>query len=482
MRVLWVLLSTLLCPLAWSDSLVIQRVTVIAATGKAAQPSMTVVIEQDQIAAIGPWKKVKAPTGSQIVDGRGKFLIPGLWDMHVHAFATESGGKPGGKTWMYPLYLVNGIVGVRVMWGPENASAWRAQHAKYDKPSPSAYLASPIIDGPKPTWPGSVAVVDAAQARAAVDRYQANGADFIKVYDGVPRDAYFAIADEAHKLGIPYVGHVPDAIRVEEASDAGQKSIEHLTGVALGASSDEETLFAMKYVQPGDFLRRDLRAEATYDESKAASLFARFIKNGTWQCPTLVVNRSYEHLDDGNFMHKEWLKYVPSDTRDFWRDFSEKTVKERTAEIWADAHREFPEELKLVGRMYRAGVGILAGSDVYNPYVFPGFSLHDELSLLVEAGLSPMAALQAATIGPARFMGQEERRGTVEVGKIADLVLLDRDPLADIHNSTSIRAVILGGKLMSRASLDAMLAEAEALAAKAAPNGGEKGSTGDPKP
>ena len=470
MRVLCVLLPMLLCPLGWADSLVIQRVTVIDATGKPAQSGITVVVEQDHIAVVGPWKKVKAPAGAQIVDGRGKFLIPGLWDMHVHGFTTEPGTKLGNTTWTHPLYLVNGVVGVRVMWGPENANAWRAQHTRDDKLLPSAYIGSPIIDGPKPTWPGSVAVVDAAQAREAVDRYHANGADFIKVYDGLPRDAYFAIADEAHKLGISFVGHVPDAIRVEEASDANQKSIEHLTGVALGASSEEETLFAVKYVHPGDFVRRDLRAEVTYDESKAASLFARFIKNGTWQCPTLVVNRSSKHLDDGIFMHKEWLKYVPSDARGFWKDSSESTVKERTADIWDDAHREFSEELKLVGRMYRAGVGILAGSDVYNPYIFPGFSLHDELSLLVEAGLPPMAALQAATIGPARFMGQEQRRGTVEVGKVADLVLLDRDPLIDIHNSTSIRAVILGGKFMSRASLDAMLAEAEALAAKPAPN------------
>ena len=267
------------------------------------------------------------------------------------------------------------------------------------------------------------------------------------------------------------MGHVPDAIRVGEASDAGQKSVEHLTGVAVGASSEEETLFAVEYVRPGDFLRRDLRAEATYDESKAAALFGRFVKNGTWQCPTLVVNRTYEHLDDGNFMHKEWLIYVPSDTRDFWKDFSENTVKKRTAEVWAEAHREFPEELKLVGRMYRAGVGILAGSDVYNPYIFPGFSLHEELSLLVEAGLPPMAALQAATINAARFMGQADRRGTIEVGKIADLVLLDRDPLADIHNSTTIRAVVLDGTLLTRATLDAMLVEAEALAAKPAPGG-----------
>jgi imidazolonepropionase-like amidohydrolase len=470
-----VLLSILLSPLAWAGSLVIRRVTVIDATGKTAQPGMTVVIEQDQIVAIGPWTKVKAPAGSQIVDGRGKFLIPGLWDMHVHGFSAEEGSTVEGQTWMYPLHLANGVVGVRAMWGPEDASAWRMQHAKYDKPSPNVYLASPIIDGPNPTWPGSVAVADAAQARAAVDRYQANGADFIKVYDGLPRGAYFAIVDEAHKLGISFAGHVPDAIRVEEASDAGQKSIEHLIGVAVGASSEEEALFALKWTQTGDFLRRDLRADATYDESKAAALFARFVKNGTWQCPTLVVNRSYEHFDDGIFMHKEWLKYIPSDTRNLWKRMGDDTGKQRSAQYWSDAHRQFPEELKLVGRMYRAGVAILAGTDTYNPYVYPGFSLHEELSLLVEAGLPPMAALQAATIGPARFMGQAERRGTVEVGKVADLVLLDRDPLADIHNSTSIRAVILGGKLMPRASLDAMLAEAEATAAK--PPSNPPGST-----
>jgi imidazolonepropionase-like amidohydrolase len=269
-----VVLSVLLTPLAWAGSLVIRCVTVIDATGKPAQPGMTVVIEQDQIVAIAPCTKVKAPVGSQIVDGRGKFLIPGLWDMHVHGFSAEPGSTAEGKTWMYPLHLANGVVGVRAMFGPEDAHGWRAQHAKYGKPSPSVYLASPIIDGPNPTWPGSVAVADAAQARAAVDRYQANGADFIKVYDGVPRDAYFAIVDEAHKLGISFVGHVPDAIKVEEASDAGQKSIEHLTGVAVGASSEEEALFAMKWTQTGDFLRRDLRADATYDESRAAALFA----------------------------------------------------------------------------------------------------------------------------------------------------------------------------------------------------------------
>ncbi len=469
LRVHCVLLSILLSPLAWGGSLVIQRVTVIDATGKPAQPGMTVVIAEDQIVAIGPWTKVKAPVGSQVVDGRGKFLIPGLWDMHVHDYAFDSAQTD--VTWSYPLYLANGVVGVREMWGPEDANTWRAAHARYGKPSPSGYVASPIIDGPGKASDGAVHVADAAQARAAVDRYKANGADFIKTYTLLSRESYFAIVDEARKVAIPFEGHIPDAVTVEEASDAGQKSMEHLIGVPLGASSEEAALFREKPVNGtfGDFdntgpdYRRYLRAYATYDESKAAVLFARFIKNGTWQCPTLVEERSWAHLDDDKFKHEEWVKYVPFEARSWWTNLS----RGMTTADWDNAHRLLPEELKFVGEMYRAGVPILAGSDAMGgPFVFPGFSLHDELALLVGAGLPPLAALQASTIGPARFMGQAERRGTVEVGKVADLVLLDRDPLADIHNSTSIRAVILGGKLMDRALLDAMLAEAEATAAK----------------
>jgi len=476
MRVVCALLSILLSPLAWSQSLVIQRVTVIDATGKPAQPDMTVVVEQDRIAAIGPSTKVTVPAGAQVVDGRGKFLIPGLWDMHVHVFAAPA----GGLTLTYPLYLANGVVGVREMWGPEDANAWRAQHSKYDKPSPTGYLASPIIDGANPVWPGSVSVTNAAQARAAVDRYKANGADFIKLYAALSRESYFAIADEARKLRIPFVGHVPDAIRVEEASDAGQKSMEHLFGVALGASREEDSLFAQQEISTnfnwhkgseGPVYRKYLRAEATYDPSKAKALFARFVKNGTWQCPTLTVNLSYAFVDGPKFKHEERLKYIPQLIQRRWKGPDTDSIsKGMTPADWADAHREFPEELKLVGRMYRAGVGILAGTDAGNPFVYWGFSLHDELALLVDAGLPPMAALQAATISAARFMGVADRRGTVEVGKVADLVLLDRDPLADIHNTTSIRAVVLGGKFMSRTSLDVMLAEAAVVAANFAPS------------
>jgi imidazolonepropionase-like amidohydrolase len=170
-------------------------------------------------------------------------------------------------------------------------------------------------------------------------------------------------------------------------------------------------------------------------------------------------------LNDPQFRSDDRLKYIPKGERADW-DPADPLYKGATPEDWVAFRAKFREDLKLVGRMHRAGVGIIAGTDVMNPYCFPGFSLHDELALLVEAGLSPMEALQASTKEAARFMRQLDRRGTIEPGKIADLVLLDHDPLADIHNTRSIRAVVLGGKLMPRAALDAMLTEAEASAAK----------------
>jgi imidazolonepropionase-like amidohydrolase len=448
------------CVFASAEPLVIERVTVIDATGRAAQPNMTVVVDGGRISAIRQSSKDKVPVRSVIIDGQGKFLIPGLWDMHVHE-ASEI-----RQTWSYPLYVANGVVGVRDMWGPSNASAWRLQHAAYNKPAPTLYLGSPIIDGPKPVFPGSVSVTTPSQGREAVDLYQARGSDFIKILHLLPRDAYFAIADEARKHDIPLAGHVPYSVTAAEASDAGQKSFEHLMGVAIGSSSQEQMLRVEAPLTMGDRARKDLRAFATYDASKAQSLFARFVRNGTWQCPTLTVLRSVSQLNDAQFVNDTRLKYVPRSLRLRWDPKNDPRFSKMTAEDQSALRDVFREDLKLVGRMHAAGVGILAGTDTMNPYCFPGFSLHDELALLVEAGLSPMAAIQAATRDPALFMGRLDQRGTIERGKIADLVLLDRDPLADIHNTQSIRAVVLGGQLLSRTQLDKMLSYAETDAAR----------------
>jgi len=459
MRVPLLILSCVLASLAGAQSLVVQRVTVIDATGKPAQPDLTVVIENGRIASVGPWKKARVPKDAEIVDGRGKFLIPGLWDMHVHGTAAA---------WSYPLYLANGVLGVREMWGPPNANEWRAQRASADRPAPSIFLGSPILDGPKPSRPTFIAVGTEAQGREVVDQQKEYGADFIKVYSLLPRDVYFAIADEARKRGIPFEGHVPYSVTAAEASDAGQKSIEHLRGVDVGCSREEKTI--LTELQKPDItlfmrlVRLPARADDTFDEPTAQSLFARFLKNDTWQCPTLTVLRYGSHFDDPKLLNDDRLKYLPKTLRASWESgfgFKDLTVEDRAA-----MGTFYAGSQKLVGRLHRAGVKILAGTDVMNPYCFPGFSLHDELALLVESGPSPMAALQTATSNPAKFMGQVDRRGTIEAGKIADLVLLDKDPLADIHNTRTIQAIVLNGKLMKRAALDAMLTEAEAAAAK----------------
>jgi imidazolonepropionase-like amidohydrolase len=459
--------------LAYAQPLAIRRVTVIDATGHAALPDMTVVVVGDRIDTIGPWKKTKIPRNAQVVDGAGKFLIPGLWDMHVHGAADLR------APWTHPLFVANGVVGVREMAGPADARAWRDRHAA-DRPPLNVYLGSPIVDGPNPQWPGSIVAANEAQGREAVDRQQQRGADFIKVYSWLPRGVYFAIADEARKRGIPFEGHVPVSVSAAEASDAGQKSIEHLTLLAEGCSGEETAILSEerrleevlrsptvtleeKMAAGKSWFPNDARKYATYDEATAQSLFARFVKNGTWQCPTLT--EIHGKIDDPLPPDDPRLKYLSKEVRSEWDAGHYKRFPPvvRGAMI-ESAKTEFQQSLKLVGRMHRAGVGILAGTDALNPQCFPGFGIHDELALLVDAGLPPLAALQAATRNAAQFMGQIDRRGTIEAGKIADLVLLGKDPLADIHNTRSIEAVVLNGALMPRAALDAMLADAQALA------------------
>jgi imidazolonepropionase-like amidohydrolase len=459
------------------ESLVIAHVTVIDGTGAPARLDTTVVIVGDRIAAIGNSAQTATPKMAQVVDGTGKFLIPGLWDMHAHGATGEN------AAWTHLLFLANGVVGVRDMFGPPDAHAWRATQVSNEDPSPAIYLGSPVVDGPNPRWPHSIVVTDEAQGREVVDQQQQHGADFIKVYDKLPRSTYFAIADEARKRGIAFEGHVPESITAAEASDAGQRSIEHLTRVALGSSKEETAISAELMRQELLFRAPDAtmsqkmdsgkhmtalyqRIVETYDDATAQALFAKFLKNGTWQCPTLTLLRA--EIEDPLPANDPRLNYLSKEIRaEFDAGFYPHFPPE--ARAWSVKLRkvEFDESMKIVGLMYRKGVPILAGTDAMNPQCFPGFGIHDELALLVDAGLPPLAALQSATRNAAQFMGQLDRRGTIEAGKVADLVLLDKDPLADIHNTRTIQAVVLNGKLFPHTALDAMLAKAQTLASRA---------------
>jgi imidazolonepropionase-like amidohydrolase len=426
---------------------------------------MTVVITGDRITELDKTQKVRVPRDAQVIDATGKFLIPGLWDMHVHWYLKD----------YLPLFIANGVTGVRLMWGMPMHQQWRKEIENGTPLGPRLVIASPIVDGPNPVWPASVSVSNDREARQAVIKARQDGADFIKVYSRLTREAFFAIADETKKQGISFAGHVPQSVTAAEASDAGQKSIEHLTGILTACSSREEELrkeseaAGSKLPQgqlpnPATLRQVNRLVLETFSPEKAAALFARFKRNQTWQCPTLTVLRSTASLDDPSFRNDPRLKYMPSFTRTQWDPTKDFRFKNRTAEDFELARLVFKKQVEVVGAMRRAGVEFLAGTDVLNPYCFPGFSLHDELVLLVNAGLTPMEALQAATLNPARFLGKESELGTVEKGKIADLVLLEANPLEDIRNTQKINAVMVRGKLIPKAELQRMLATIEAAA------------------
>jgi hypothetical protein len=432
----------------------IVNVTVIDVVTGREQPGQTVLIKDGRIAAVAPAQSTDAALPGA-VDGHGGYLIPGLWDMHIHVHDTHE----------LPLYVANGVTGVRIMSGDRNEAGYRAELAG-EKVRPDIYLASAIVDGSDPMWPGSIVVKKAADARRTVDEIKSSGADFIKVYDRIPREAYFALADQAKQQHIDFEGHVPDAVSAQEASAAGQRTMEHLQGIGLACSKNQEVLNAeMLHAQ---FFRQRLAVEAeayrSFDPAKCQALFDEFRRNTTWQVPTLTVRRMWSHLDDSKITSDPRQEYVSRRSRDRWRDRIDPMMRRWNGAEYAMVHGLFTNEERFVGGMFRVGVPLMAGTDAMNPFCFPGFSLHDELALLVESGLTPLAALQAATINPAKFLGRSAELGSVEPGKIASLVLLRANPLADIHNTTQIEAVWLRGQYFNRTALTEMLDRAKQAA------------------
>ena len=453
-------------------ALVLARVTVIDTTGAAPKPDMTVLIRGDRIAAVGRSGQVAVPAGAQVVDASGNFLIPGLWDMHVHTL------RQGRPEMFFPLFVANGVTGVRDMGGDLLAQmpGLRRRAGEGASPGPRLIAPGPVLDGPKQASPASIAVANGADARAAVRRLKQSHADFIKVYSLLPRDAYMAVASECQKQGLAFAGHVPYSVSAAEASDAGQKSIEHLSGVLLACSSAEEVLrrelseavLGPDSVAslPGVISAQTRRVLDGFSEEKASALFARFVRNGTWHCPTLVVLQAFAFMDDDVFTSDPRLRYIPRSMRQRWNPHGPAHAGTSAAEDFSRRKEIFRKELEITGRMHRAGVAFLAGNDAPTPYVFPGFSLHDELALLVRAGLTPLQALQSATRDATRYLGMQDSFGTVEKGKVADLVLLEGNPLVDIANTRKIAAVILAGRLIEKPSLQEMLARVEREAEK----------------
>jgi imidazolonepropionase-like amidohydrolase len=423
-----------------------------------------VLVNDGRITSIRQTGNVPLPAGTRKLDGRGKYLIPGLWDMHVHIT----------HDCFREVFLAHGVTGVRHMYSFDPWSSprrWREAMARGKAIAPRLVMTDSMVDGPRAALPWLLRrnvypVHDARSAREQVDKFKTRGEDFVKVYPCLSRKAFLAVLEQAAKVGLPVAGHVPHAISVAEASFRGMACVEHLSGVALACSSKERSLrlALVRDMESGRLTgmdaatgwRTQVQAYNSYDPDKAAALFWLFASKGTWQVPTLVQKRAWGRLGETDFTRDDRLDELPGLLRKLWKvETTKEGVRLPRAGITFPRHeltehrRQFRKDMEVVEAMHNAGVPLLAGTDTPSPYSLPGSALHDELELLVEAGLSPLAALQTATRNPARFL-QEKDLGTVEVGKLADLVLLDADPLKDIGNTRSIAAVILGGRLLDR--------------------------------
>ncbi len=418
-------------------AVVIADVTLVDVVSGTLRPHTSVIVIGSRITAVAPATSIGVPRGAQVIDGRGRFLIPGLWDMHSHSL-----WSPEAMQTFLPLYVATGVTGIRDMGGRlDMLAAYRDSVRKDDQPWPRVIAAGQVLDGPQPIQADiSIPVSDAASAISAVDSLAHAGVDFIKVYTLLPRDAYFAVLAEARRVGLPVAGHLPAAITAEEAALGGQRSIEHLR-------DEIEPLCS-----PGS-------ADA------CAGLAALFRKQNTWQVPTLSALRTKAYFDDSAVATDPRLRYIPSGLRQEW--LAERQSKLRRGSGYLAGKRAwFADEELLTAFFARADVPMLAGSDAGVSFCYPGFGLHDELALLVKAGMTPLDALRTATLRPAEYLSARASMGAIEIGHVADLVLLNANPLADIGATRAIDAVVLRGSVFRRADLDALLEKVAAAAEK----------------
>jgi len=431
--------------------LVIHNATIIDGTGAAPRPGTTVVVDRGRISQIGETGRLRYPGSARVIDGTGKYLIPGLWDMHVHLRDVEG---------TLPLFVGNGVTTIRDMGSDfESTAALRAQ------------VAAGTLLGPRIKTPGRmlessewldqyvdllreqgfgdqaetfletrISAGDTAESVQAVEALAASGVDFIKIRHAASKEAYLAIARAANEAGLQLVGHYLWIVSLTETADAGQRSIEH-------------------NIYPGFNDRSDQEKQAIFDA---------LVRNRTHMVPTLVAGEKETKPDevisaiveDVNGVMDARNRYVSSAIRKSWRDSMAMNAADEGRPSVEVIRRMVTTSNEFLRQAHEAGVLMMAGTDAPTTATNFGFSLHDELRLLVETfGMTPMEALQSATSIPAAFMGMESELGTIECGKIAELVLLDADPLTDIANTRKIDTVIIGERVIDQTGRETILEE-----------------------
>ncbi len=424
----------------------IVNATVIDATSAEPRRGQTILIRGTKIEAVGPKAEVAIPLNARAIDAAGKFVIPGLWDMHTHI------DIPGGEA-LLAAYVVNGVTGVRDMaagWG--TVTKWRRAIANGELVGPRITASGPYLEGNPQPIP-HIAVKNVADARRGVDSLKALGVDVIKLHTGLTRETFFAAARRAREVGMPFAGHVPRTISAIEASDSGMRSIEHALTIPTPCTAAESLSLLPKFpVQ---------RVLGPCSSAPLTPIFAAFARNNTWVTPTFVAAYEIAEWPQRALPGDAYAKYLPDTLKKFvaW-------IFPMPDSIPAGAERVgrtmFNKRVALAGAMHRAGVHLLAGTDSPLRNSPPGFGLADELVLLARGGVPLHDVLKIATLEPGRFFRATDSIGTVQPGRFADLVILDRNPLTDARNYRSVNAVIANGRVFTQEDRDAILATLEA--------------------
>ncbi|MCL4864845.1 MAG: amidohydrolase family protein [Gemmatimonadales bacterium] len=450
-----------------TTDLVIRGVSVVDVERGRVDAGRTVVIRGNRIVAVQPAGQA-VPAGARLLDGTGKYLIPGLWDMHAHLSLS---GNPLRVE--LPLFVANGVTGVRVMSADRPNADTTLTPGLDQHRQAQAGIAAGQVTGPRLMALASWAVNGPASipaempafygARTAEDgarlarHFQARGFDFVKIYNAIPREGYFGLAAEARRLGLPFAGHEPQGLSAIEISNAGQASLEH------------SRIFLFNCFPGADSLRRGLLGDLSgtarrrrmvdeYDPAICAEVFRTFARNGTWITPTHGTRRMDAMADDSAYRADPRMAYIPLPQQLRWRTDADGMVAGDPSPEGRRSYLDFYRKgLELTRDAYRAGVPVMVGTDAGDSFVFPGSTVHDEMAELVRAGLTPAEALRAATLAGATFLGVTADHGTVQPGRMADLVLLDGNPLDAIANTRRIDAVIFDGRVLDRAALDALL-------------------------
>ncbi|KAB3534384.1 amidohydrolase family protein [Alkaliphilus pronyensis] len=378
-----------------ANTIVFQNVNIITMTDDKVLENYSVVIKDDLIAEIGKFETVTIPEDAKIIEGEGKYLMPGLVDMHVHLFS---------YTGEENLYLANGVTSVQNMWGHPRTIMQRDFNNRR-LTGPRIFTTGPLMDGPNPIHQGSLVLETPEEARKAVISVQTQGYDAVKVYEKLTIEVYEEIMKTADEIGIKVVGHVPRQVGIRKVLELGQDSIEHLSG---------------------------------YSESNIENEAEMTVENNVWNTPTLAI---IHILKEENEI--EGLEYINPETIEIWRNIR--------LSLKYDIDLETGQNFVRI--IHEKGGKLLAGTDANNPFVVPGFSLHSELEYLAGAGLTPYEVLKTVTYNPAEFLGQLDKLGTVEEGKKADLILLSKNPLVDVKNTRTLEGTMVRGVWLTNESL-----------------------------